>query len=165
MTQVATIVTSNLGSILAGDDGVSAQLSILEDIGGVSVPPFHAQQVVPQNTSPELAERGSVTKYPILYVYCSKLLNELHEKSRTFSGEGELAVEVRVSQDRIEELETRLHVYVDAVICVLDQNRGDWGDGVFFGGTYEVTYGPVKHGGRNFLQIAKVTFVVEISIN
>ena len=32
-----------------------------------------------------------------------------------------------------------------------------------FDGEYEVTFGGVKHGGRNFLQIAKVSFVLEIS--
>jgi hypothetical protein len=53
--------------------------------------------------------------------------------------------------------------YVDAITQVLDKSRGDWGDGVFFDGGYEVTFGGVKHGGRNFLQIAKVVFALEIS--
>jgi hypothetical protein len=35
--------------------------------------------------------------------------------------------------------------------------------GVFYGGVYEVEYGAVKHGGKNFIQIAKVTFNLEIS--
>ena len=32
-------------------------------------------------------------------------------------------------------------------------------------GTYEVSFGPVKTGGRNFLQIAKVTFEIGVSRN
>lgn len=75
-----------------------------------------------------------------------------------------MVVEVRVSQDRLDEMETRVQLYVDAVIQVLNENRGDWGDGVFYGGTYEVSYGPVKHGGRNFIQIAKIALAVDISV-
>jgi hypothetical protein len=46
---------------------------------------------------------------------------------------------------------------------VLDGNRGSWGEGAFFTGGYEVTFDPVQHGGKNFLQIAKVVFDVDLS--
>ena len=32
-----------------------------------------------------------------------------------------------------------------------------------YNGGYEINYGAVKHGGRNFLQIAKITLDVDIS--
>lgn len=165
MTFVASVVTQKLQSILRGEAGVQAALYIINDLENVHLPLFHEQQVVAQNASPELAERSTVSKYPVLYVYCSKLINLLREKFRRFSGEAHMTIEVRVSQDRLEELESRVQMYVDAVLRVLDQNRGDWGQGVFYAGNYEVVYGPVKHGGRNFIQIAKVTFVVDMSVN
>jgi hypothetical protein len=74
-----------------------------------------------------------------------------------------MVVEARVSQDRLDQLETNLQAYIDAITQVLDNSRGDWGDGVFYDGGYEVAFGGVKHGGRNFLQVAKVSFVLEIS--
>ena len=80
-------------------------------------------------------------------------------------GEAHLVVEVRLSQDRLDDLETRMQLYVDAVTRVLDEHRGDWGNGIFYCGGYEVDYGPVKHGGRNFLQTAKINLTVEISTN
>ena len=43
------------------------------------------------------------------------------------------------------------------------ENRGDWGDGFFYPGGYELAFGSVKQGGKNFLQIAKATFELEIS--
>ncbi|MDQ2944592.1 MAG: hypothetical protein M3Y27_01375 [Acidobacteriota bacterium] len=165
MVLIASLATEKLRSILAGDEGVRATLSIVDDLEGVSLVPFQGGQVIAQNASPDLTEHSSGSKYPILYVYCSKLLNILREKFRTFSGEAQMIVEVRVSQDRLDDLETRVQMYVDAVIQVLDQNRGDWGDGVFYGGTYEVIYGAAKHGGRNFIQIAKISFAVEISVS
>ena len=74
-----------------------------------------------------------------------------------------MVAEVRVSQDRIEDMESNLQFYADAIMQVLDNHRGDWGDGVFYGGGYEVAFAAVKHGGRNFIQTAKVAFVLEIS--
>lgn len=102
-------------------------------------------------------------KYPIVTVYCEKITNVLREKFRTFSGTARLAMEVRVSQDRLDDIQRRLHLYVDAVTGVLERNRGDWGQGMFYAGGYEVGFGVVKHGGKNFVQSAKVSFDVEIS--
>lgn len=165
MTFVARVVTRKLELLLAGEAGVQAALSIISDLEKIEAPLFHTVQVVAQNAAPELAERSTVHKYPVLLVYCSKLTNLLREKFRRFSGEAQMTVEVRVSQDRLDELEARLQMYVDAVLYVLDHSRGDWGDGVFYAGAYEVTYGAVKHGGRNFIQIAKIALTVDISVN
>ena len=57
----------------------------------------------------------------------------------------------------------QVNVMVDAVTSTLDQNRGDWGGGVFYGGAYQIDYKGVKRGGKNFLQTATVTFDVQIS--
>jgi hypothetical protein len=80
-----------------------------------------------------------------------------------FSGEVGIIVEARVSQDRLDGLEDQLHGCVDAVTQALDENGGDWGDGVFYSGGYSVSYNQVKHGGRNYLQAAKVSFTVALS--
>ena len=47
---------------------------------------------------------------------------------------------------------------------VLDFSRGDWGDGMYYAGGYQVTFGSVKHGGKNFVQSAKVIFEIGVSI-
>jgi hypothetical protein len=137
-------------------DALSAQLEF-------TVPGVSAAQIISQNIAPELSERSTAGKYPLVYIYCSKIVNQLREKFRTFSGNAQMVAEVRVSQDRIDEMESNLQFYADAIMHVLDGNRGDWGDGVFYGGGYEVAFTAVKHGGRNFIQTAKVSFVLEIS--
>ena len=70
---------------------------------------------------------------------------------------------MRVSQDRIEGLEDQLRLYVDAVTQVLDANRGSWGQGAFYTGGMRSYFDPVKQGGRTFVQVAKVTFEVDLS--
>jgi hypothetical protein len=163
MLRIAGSSTQKVLGVLAADSGLPAAVEALILQQGMTLPAIAPQQIIAQNVAPDLSEQSTVSKYPLVYVYCNKVVNELREKFRTFSGDAQMVVEARVSQDRLDQLETNLQAYVDAITVVLDNSRGDWGDGVFFDGGYEVTFGGVKHGGRNFLQIAKVAFVLEIS--
>jgi hypothetical protein len=163
MLLIAGSSTQKVLAVLAGGSGLPAALEALKTQQGLKLPAIAAHQIIPQNVAPEVSDQSTVNKYPLVYVYCTKVVNELREKFRTFSGDAQMIVEARVSQDRLDQIETNLQAYVDAITQVLDNSRGDWGDGVFFDGGYEVTFGGVKHGGRNFLQIAKVSFALEIS--
>jgi len=163
MLQIAGWSRQKALAVLASDDGLPAAVEAFAQQLGVALPAITPQQIIAQNVTADIAEQSTPSKYPLVYVYCDKVVNELREKFRAFSGEAQMVVEARVSQDRLEEIETNLQAYVDAITQVLDDNRGDWGDGVFFDGGYEVSFGGVKHGGKNFLQVAKVSFVLEIS--
>ena len=163
MPEVASMTTNKLMAILTGNEGVPAAVEAVSQAQNLSLAAVSAEQIIAQNVSPDLAERSSVSNYPLVYVYCSKVVNQLREKFRRFSGNAEMAIEFRISQDGLDGMQTNLQSYVDAVTQVLDDNRGDWGDGVFYAGGYELTFGGVKHGGRNFLQLGKISLVVEIS--
>ena len=143
-----------------GVGAVIAQLAAESGIGLASVPPAH---IVNQNVPFDLSEKAQAVKYPVMHVYTDRVRNLLTEKFRVFSGKVRTVTEIRVSQDRIEGIEEQLRLYVDAVTQVLDSNRGSWGEGAFFAGAYEATFEPVRHGGKNYLQIAKVMFEVDIS--
>jgi len=149
-----------LSSAEAGLNSAVAQIVVESGVELGGIPPA---QIANQNVSFELSEKSQVVKYPAVHVYTDRIRNLLTEKFRTFSGKVRTVAEVRVSQDRIEGMEERLRLYVDAVTRVLDQNRGNWGEGAFFGGQYEVSIDAVKHGGKNFLQVAKVVFEVDLS--
>lgn len=146
------------------DSGLGPAVAGIAQESGVDLAPIPAERVVNQNVSFELSARAQVVKYPAVYVYTDRVRNLLTEKFRTFSGKVRTIAEVRVSEDRIEGLEEQLRLYVEAVTQVMDANRGSWGEGAFFTGGYEVRIEPVRHGGRNFLQIAKVEFEVDLSI-
>jgi hypothetical protein len=130
---------------------------------GIPLAPIPTPYIVTQNMAIEIWERASVVKYPLIQVYADRVRNLLTEKFRTFSGKIRTVAEIRVSHDRIDGLEDRLRLYADAVTQVLDTNRGSWGQGAFYTGGYEVAFGPVTQGGKNFLQVAKVTFEVDLS--
>lgn len=163
MAQVASLAAAHLQSILAAETGLSFNLAVLAGEQGVEARPIAAEQITAENVAAEIAEKAVSVKYPVVQVHCDRVTNELREKFRTFSGKAQLTAEIRVSQDRLEGIEQQLHLCVDTLTAVLDASRGDWGQGLFYTGGYEVTYQPVKHGGRNFLQTAKVSITVDAS--
>ena len=117
------------------------------------------------NVAADMAERTGTVKYPSVNVYCEGIANELREKFRRFSGKAQMAIEVRHSQDRLEGLEEKLELLVDGAMRWLNESRGDWGDGMFYGGEYQVSFSAVKRGGKNFIQTAKITFEIGVSRN
>lgn len=161
MAQAASIaaakVVALLTDLVAGLGPTIAGIAVNEgvELAGIAV--------ISQNTPVALMEKSSSVKYPVVLVYADRVQNLLTEKFRHFSGKVRTVAEVRASQDRIEGLEEKVRLYVDAVTQVLDANRGDWGQGMFFTGGYEVKFDAVQHGGRNVLQIAKVIFEVDLS--
>jgi hypothetical protein len=149
--------------LTAPDKGIGPVVAQLANDAGVALPQIPPAHVVNQNVPFDLAEKAQAVKYPAIHVYTNRVRNLLTEKFRTFSGKVGTVAEVRVSQDRLEKIEERLRLYVDAVTQVLDTNRGSWGEGAFYTGGYEVTYDAVRHGGKNYLQIARVSFDVDFS--
>jgi hypothetical protein len=147
---------------LTATTGVNAALGELTSAGD-TLAALDVGEIRAQNVAADLVEKSTAFRYPSANVYCERLVNDLKEKFRTFSGRAYLAIEVRHSQDRLDGLEAAIQTYADAVARTLDGNRGDWGDGMYYAGGYEIAYGPVKRGGRNYLQAATVKLAVEIS--
>jgi hypothetical protein len=165
MARPGNAAAARILKLLTSVPGVNTNLDTLAQLENIPLPPLTDRQIVTQNLAFELSDRNTEVKYPALYIYCDKIANLLTEKFRTFSGKAHMVIEVRLSQDQPGGLESGLQLYVDAITQILDQNRGDWGQGMYYTGGYEVAFGPVKHGGRNFIQIAKITFEVGASSN
>jgi hypothetical protein len=164
MAQTGSIVVRHVvGYLTDATAGVNTLAAQLAQDTSVDLSPFRPASVLTQNVSFELAEKALVVKYPAIHVYVDRVQNMLTEKFRMFSGKVRTIAEVRVSNDRIDEVEQYVKLYVEAITGVLDANRGCWGEGAFFAGAYDVSFEPMKHGGKNFLQIAKVTFEVDLS--
>jgi hypothetical protein len=164
VAQAASVVTGLFAGFLNDPaKGIVQAVATLASDTGVSAPAISGSQIRNQNVSAAISEKALAVIYPTVQVYSDQVRNLLTEKFRTFSGKIRTVAEVRVSQDRIEGIEDSLRLYVDAVTQVLDSNRGSWGQGAFFAGGYQVNFDAVTQGGRNFLQVAKVTFEVDLS--
>lgn len=162
--QIASSASALVIQRLTAVNGSNANLAALTQ-GGPSLLPFNAAQIRTGNIAPELAEKSNTVHYPAANVYCEKLVNSQAEKFRSFSGTIQMAIDLRHSEDRLDNVQANLETYADAVMGVLSANKGDWGNGMYYGGSYQVAFGPVKHGGRNYIQNAKITFEIGVSIS
>jgi len=64
--------------------------------------------------------------------------NLQREKARDFSGRVHLTIEIRQTQETLTAIDPNTEMYVDAVIALLGEARGQWGDGASYSGGYEV---------------------------
>jgi len=164
-SKIGSAVTAKVLQQMTGPSGVNGALGALTQADQALAGLMDPSQIRAQNVAADLAERATGVKYPAVNIYCEKIVNQLWEKFRSFSGQVQMVIELRQSQDRLEGIQDRLELYADAAMQMLDGSRGDWGDGMFYGGGYEVVFGPVKQGGKNFMQTAKVTFQIGVSKN
>jgi hypothetical protein len=164
-SRIGSAATGKVLQRITGPSGVNAGLGELTQGEAEFARLVDASQVRAQNVAAQTAEHALGVKYPAVNVYCEKIVNDLRQKFQTFSGQVQMAIEVRQSQDRLEGIEDSLELYVDAAMRMLDGSRGDWGDGMYYGGGYEVAFGAVKQGGKNFIQVAKVTFQIGVNRN
>jgi hypothetical protein len=164
MSTAGRTALETLVRILKAETGIPAAVSAVSVKEGVRLDPIRPPQVVMQQIAADLAEHNPGVEYPAVYVYCEKFTNSLQEKFRRFSGKVDLAIEIRVTHDRVEELFSTLQLYVEAVLKLLEGMRGPWCDGVFHGGEYQVTFSSVRKGGRHYLQSAKVSLPVHVSL-
>jgi hypothetical protein len=162
-TTIGSTITAQVIQLITGTSGVNSYLAALTQAGGAPINPLNAMQVRAQNVAPDIADQSNTMQYPAVNVYCEKIVNSLVEKFRTFSGNVQVTVELRYSQDCLDGLQDGLENYADAIMQVLNANRGDWGNGMFYCGEYQVAFGAVKHGGKNFLQVAKITVEIGVS--
>ncbi|MCS6954154.1 MAG: hypothetical protein RMK57_16220 [Bryobacterales bacterium] len=153
--------TEYVVNLLRAPGGLAASLAWIASREGKVPAEVLPEQIRGQNISSELAEKTAGVHYPAIYVYCERLSNDLKEKFRTFAGRIRMVIEARVSKDRLEDLDAELQRLSEAIAHTLDTARGNWGEGLCYPGGYEVTYSPIRHGGKNFLQSAKIAFEVD----
>src|SRR5260370_25178542 len=157
MANAGTLATQRMLHFLETPAGLSENLAAVAQLQGLKLPAIEAEQIFTENVAQKLVELGVDMKYRALLLYCEKITNDLREKFRTFSGKAHLAIEVRMSQDRIEGVTNLLLVYVDTVTRILDQNRGDWGSGMFYTGGYQIALCHIAHGGPHFIPTPQAT--------
>lgn len=158
---IGSLAAAKVAQLIVGTGGPSSEAQLMIGADGAA----REAQVRMQNVAADIAEQSEVVRYPVLLVYCDKVVNNLKEKFRTFSGTVQMAIEVRHSSDRLEGLGEQVEAMADAVTGTLTASRGDWGNGMFYSGGYQVAYAAAKRGGKNFMQAAKVTFEIGASID
>jgi len=123
--------------------------------------PLEENSVLLENVPADLADQNRPVIYPAVYLYSARMENLLRQKFAGFSGPIRFVAEVRCTGERYDRLEREIASYVEAVMTALGANTGSWGEQLFYNGAYSVKFEPVKLGGRNFIQTAKIEVEVE----
>ena len=126
-----------------------------------SGPPFEARAVLLHNIAPDVADQNKGTVYPAVYLYALRLENRPQRKFAGFSGPIKLVADLRCTGERYEGLERELTAVVETLTNSLVASKGSWGEGLLYSGAYAVKFEPVKLGGRNFIQSAKIELEIE----
>lgn len=150
-------------STLEGSDGLSASLEALRASYPIPLTAWQGTPVEIARAPAEMEEKSRAVKYPRFTIAVERIENGREERFQRFSGTLKVAIEIRVSQDRLDGLTESLHWYVDAVRDVLERKAGCLSEGLVLTGEYEVAVESVKKGGLNFLQSARAVCPVLMS--
>jgi len=123
--------------------------------------PFDERSVLIHNIAPDLADQNRSTVYPAAYLYTARMENVLRRKFAGFAGPIRIVADLRCTGERYDLLEREVTTYVEAVATALARNTGSWGEGLVYNGAYNVKFEPVRLGGRNFIQTAKIELEIE----
>lgn len=154
-----------VSDLLTTGNALQQQISTLSTAANVTVPLITAGQIVLSSTVPAMGDKDLQLTYPRICLYTARVKNTQVEKFRSLSGTVSVVAEVWASGDLLSDTDQWIHFYVEALTGILRQNIGDWGDGLFFSGMYEVQLEAPKAGGLGYVESAAVTCVLNVSRN
>jgi len=165
MLPLTLLAVQKVASLLTANNALSQQIAAAGQAASLVLPIIQAGQVVLTATSPDIGDRDVELTYPRICLYSTGLKNNQGEKCRTLSGTATVVAEVWASATLVGDADRAIHFYVDAVTNILRQNLGDWSDGVFFPGVYDIQFQAPKPGGFGFVESAKITVGLLVSRN
>ena len=151
-------------NLLTTNSALQSAVTSIAAQAGQTVPPIASNQILVSAISPDLADKNAQLTYPRVCVYTVQVSNTHLEKFRSFSGTLAVAVDVWFSSSLLGPTGTGIHYYLDAVISILQANQGDWGDGFYFSGYYNLHLQMPKTGGFGFVESAQISFVLDVNL-
>src|SRR5438105_3370704 len=124
------------------DFSVNTRMASIEARDGVIMQRVTPEQIALMNLPAEVADANLDADYPAIYLFADEAHNENRERFAWFSGTISLGIDVRISADRPDALESSIHRTVEAVVDVLQDSEGEWSEGLMYGGRYSIRYSP-----------------------
>jgi len=145
--------------VFGGAAGINAQLA--EMAGARTLP--RVGSILRLSASIESYEKTTAVRYPAATLCCQKIKNAQTEKFRSLSGTATLALDIRVTGERAEDIEAHLNTYVEAACRVLESSLGQWTNAGFYAGAYDVKFQGIRPGGKQFTKSAEIVFDIQLS--
>lgn len=165
MLPLTLAAVQKMSDLLTTGNALQQQISAVASATNATLPLITSAQVVLSSTVPEMGDKDLQLTYPRVCLYTATVKNTQVEKFRSLSGTISVVAEIWASGNLLDETDQWIHYYVEAVTVILRQNIGDWGDGIFFSGAYDVQLQSPRVGGIGYFESAKVVAVLNVSQN
>jgi len=165
MLPLTILVSQKMSNLFTTGSALVNEIAGLAAACNATVPSISPGQVVLTSASPDIGDKNVQLTYPRICLYSAGVKNTQVEKFRSLSGAVSVIAEIWASANLVEHVEQSIHFYVEAATNILRRNIGDWGDGVFFPGTYDVQFQAPKVGGLGYVESAKLTCSFTVSRN
>ena len=158
MLPLTLLAIQKASDLLTSNSALAQELTVLANSVGTSVPTIDSAHVVLSSAAGDVGDTDARLGYPRVCLYSSGFRNSQLEKFCSLSGVVSGTADIWASANLVDDTDRWIHYYVAAVTTLLRRSAGDWGDGVFFPGVYDVQFQPPKTGGMGFVQLAKLRF-------
>jgi hypothetical protein len=165
MLPLTILAAQKFGDLLTVGDALQQQIAEIAISCNANVPAIAAEQVLLSSANSDIGDRNIELMYPRVCLYTGGVKNTQIERFRSLSGTVAVTAEIWASGNLVTNTDQWIHFYVEAATNILRQNIGDWGDGIFFSGVYDVQFQAPKAGGLGFVQSAKITCNLNVSRN
>jgi hypothetical protein len=165
MLPVTILAAQKLAGLLKNNNALEGAINALANSANVSVPAITSSDVTISSASTDIADKDFQLTYPRIGLYSTAVRNTQVEKFRSLSGTVSLVADLWASANLVQDTAEWIQFYVEAMTDLLRRSIGDWGDGIFFSGAYEVQFQPPKVGGFGYVESAKVTCLLNVSRN
>jgi hypothetical protein len=163
MLPLTLLAAQKVSDLLTTNSSLAQELAVLASSAGANVPIIDSAHVILSSATNDVGDTDTRLGYPRVCLYSSGYKNSQFEKFCSLSGLVSTTADIWTSANMVDDTDRLIHYYVDAVTRLLRNSSGDWGDGLFFAGTYDVQFQPPKAGGLGFVQLARLRFDLIVS--
>jgi hypothetical protein len=165
MLPLTLLAAQKLSTLLTTNNALQGAINTLATGNGVVLPSIMSSQIILTSAGPEIADKEIQLVYPRICLYSDRVKNAQREKFRTFSGSIAVVAEIWSSGNLVGQADQWIHYYVEGLTSILRANIGDWGDGFLFSGIYDVQLQSPKTGGLGYVELAKITCSLDVSLS
>ncbi|MFL6451366.1 MAG: hypothetical protein ACJ746_27370 [Bryobacteraceae bacterium] len=158
MLPLTLLAIQKVSDLLTSNSALTQELTSLTNSIATSIPVIDSAHVVLSSVASDLGDTDARLGYPRVCLYSSGYRNSQLEKFCSFSGVVSAVADIWTSANLVDDTDRWIHYYVEAVTALVRRSAGDWGDGIYFPGIYDVQFQPAKAGGIGFVQLAKLRF-------
>ena len=165
MQPITILAAATFSILLVSSNALQSSLNALAVQNGIAVPALTSSHIYVTSSVVAMSDDNLQLTYPRVCLYSTAVKNTQIEKFRSLSGTVAVVAEIWASANLLSDVDTWIHYYVEAVTSLLRENIGDWGNGLFFSGAYDVQLEQPKAGGLGFIESAKLTCSLNVSRN